>query len=220
MGTIGATTDGSEKEGEEGGRDGEETEIEVEGESHTTVDSLVLEQAVEAMNPDVMLEDVECLIDTDYTGELKPSVEEAIRAKWSRIMGPDVEIVVAQLCKFGEGGGLGISLEGTVDVEDGQEVRPHHYIRSILPDGPVGINRRLRSGDELLEVNGLRLLGMNHIEVVTILKDLPMNVRMVCARRPGEPVPYRVIDTSQDREAFAARVSNYLGKKFPRAINV
>lgn len=58
---------------------------------------------------------------------------------------------VAQLSK-GEGGGLGISLEGTVDVEDGQEVRPHHYIRSILPDGPVGKNGRLKGGDELLEV--------------------------------------------------------------------
>lgn len=60
---------------------------------------------------------------------------------------------VAQLSKQVEGGGLGISLEGTVDVEDGQEVRPHHYIRSILPDGPVGRNGRLRSGDELLEVS-------------------------------------------------------------------
>lgn len=59
---------------------------------------------------------------------------------------------VAQLCKLSEGGGLGISLEGTVDVEHGQEVRPHHYIRSILPEGPVGRNGRLQSGDELLEV--------------------------------------------------------------------
>ena len=30
------------------------------------------------------------------------------------------------------GGGLGISLEGTVDVEDGVEVRPHHYIRCCM----------------------------------------------------------------------------------------
>lgn len=48
--------------------------------------------------------------------------------------------------------GLGISLEGTVDVEDGKEVRPHHYIRNILPDGPVGRNKVLQAGDELLEV--------------------------------------------------------------------
>ncbi|XP_023705166.1 multiple PDZ domain protein isoform X5 [Cryptotermes secundus] len=183
--------------------DGEETEIEVEGESHTTIDSMVLEP-LEATNPDIV-EDMEALIDTNYSGKLKPAVEAAIKAKWGKIMGPDIEIVVAQLCKFGEGGGLGISLEGTVDVEDGQEVRPHHYIRSILPEGPVGNNGCLHSGDELLEVNGHRLLGMNHIEVVTILKDLPVNVRMVCARRPGDTAPYRLIDTSQDRAAFAAR---------------
>lgn len=48
--------------------------------------------------------------------------------------------------------GLGISLEGTVDVEGGQEVRPHHYIRNILPNGPVGKHGVLQSGDELLEV--------------------------------------------------------------------
>lgn len=48
--------------------------------------------------------------------------------------------------------GLGISLEGTVDVERGIELRPHHYIRSILPEGPVGQNGKLSPGDELLEV--------------------------------------------------------------------
>lgn len=59
------------------------------------------------------------------------------------------------MSKFQDGGGLGISLEGTVDVENGVEVRPHHYIRSILPQGPVGLNGRLQSGDELLEVRTL-----------------------------------------------------------------
>ena len=56
------------------------------------------------------------------------------------------------MSKFSETGGLGISLEGTVDVEDGVEVRPHHYIRSVLAEGPVGVNGTLQSGDELLEV--------------------------------------------------------------------
>ena len=38
------------------------------------------------------------------------------------------------------------------------------------------------SGDELLEVNGRKLLGLYHADVVTILKELPMDVRLVCAR--------------------------------------
>jgi hypothetical protein len=74
-------------------QDGEETEIEVEGESHTTIDSMVLEP-LEATNPDVV-EDMEALIDTNYAGKLKPAVEAAIKAKWGNIMGPDVEIVVS-----------------------------------------------------------------------------------------------------------------------------
>lgn len=89
---------------------------------------------------------------------------------------------MAQVCKFKEGGGLGISLEGTVDVENGVEVHPHHYIRSVLPDGPVGLTGRLQAGDELLQVNDFMLYGRNHVEVVTILKELPRHVRIVCAR--------------------------------------
>ena len=69
-------------------------EVEAEGESHTTMDSLLIEGA-EAMNPDVALEDVDLLIDDDYSGPLLPSVEAAIQAKWSKIMGPDNEIVVS-----------------------------------------------------------------------------------------------------------------------------
>lgn len=148
-------------------------------------------------NEDMDLEDLELLIDTRYEGEILATVEAAIMAKWSKIMGSEVEVVVSQLSKAKEGGGLGISLEGTVDVEDGREVRPHHYIRNILSDGPVGRAEMLQSGDELLEVNGRRLLGLNHVEVVSILKDLPMHVRLVCARRPGQPPPSRPIDTAQ-----------------------
>lgn len=64
------------------------------------------------------------------------------------IPGDDVEIVVGVVMRGG--GGLGISLEGTVDVEGGREVRPHHYVRSVLPEGPVGRAGVHRPGDELL----------------------------------------------------------------------
>uniref|UniRef100_A0A8D8SWY8 Patj homolog n=1 Tax=Cacopsylla melanoneura TaxID=428564 RepID=A0A8D8SWY8_9HEMI len=147
------------------------------------------------------------VIDRDYAGPLSELTERAIQDKWRKMLGDEVDIIVAQISKSGEQGGLGISLEGTVDVEDGIEVRPHHYIRSILPEGPVGRNGRLQSGDELLEVNEHRLLGMNHIAVVTILKELPVNVRMVCARSERERSG--LINTSQDKAAFAAR--NILG---------
>lgn len=118
--------------------------------------------------------------------------EAAIIKKWRSVLGndDDSKIIVAQIKKFAASSGLGISLEGTVDVEGGREVRPHHYIRSILPEGPVGSNGLLRSGDELLEVNNQRLLGMNHMQVVSILKELPQDVRMVCRRGMTEIIAF------------------------------
>lgn len=74
-------------------QDGESGDVEGEGESQTTMDSLVL---AEAANVDVSLDDVELLIDDDYEGPLKPTVEAAIQAKWGKILGPDVEIVVSK----------------------------------------------------------------------------------------------------------------------------
>ncbi|KAG5887112.1 hypothetical protein JTB14_000745 [Gonioctena quinquepunctata] len=148
-------------------------------------------------------ESKEIFIEEDFEANLEEDLETAIKQKWQEIIGTCADIVVANLTKLK---GLGISLEGTVDVEGGIELRPHHYIRSILPEGPVGQNGKLNPGDELLEVNGQKLLGIKHVEVVKILKDLPNTVRLVCSRKHKSN---RVINTSQDREAFEAR--NILG---------
>ncbi|XP_066195265.1 multiple PDZ domain protein [Sylvia atricapilla] len=111
--------------------------------------------------------------------QLTSTEEAAAKIKWQRIMGSNYEIVVAVVNKFSESSGLGISLEATVG---------HHFIRSILPEGPVGRSGKLFSGDELLEVNDISLLGENHKDVVSILKELPIKVTMVCCRPITPPV--------------------------------
>ncbi|XP_065513854.1 multiple PDZ domain protein isoform X9 [Caloenas nicobarica] len=118
-------------------------------------------------------------LETDF--QLTPTEEAATKAKWQRIMGSNYEIVVAVVNKFSESSGLGISLEATVG---------HHFIRSILPEGPVGRSGKLFSGDELLEVNEISLLGENHKDVVNILKELPINVTMVCCRPVAPPITH------------------------------
>nr|XP_033774814.1 multiple PDZ domain protein isoform X2 [Geotrypetes seraphini] len=110
--------------------------------------------------------------------QLVSAEEEEIQSKWRKIMGPNNEIVVAQVSKFSENSGLGISLEATAG---------HHFLRSILPEGPVGRCGKLFSGDELLEVNDIYLLGQSHKDVVNILKELPIRVRMVCCRSVVQP---------------------------------
>ncbi|TKS92812.1 Multiple PDZ domain protein [Collichthys lucidus] len=107
--------------------------------------------------------------------------EEELMTKWQEILGPSNEVVVAQVEKFSENSGLGISLEANSG---------HHYIRSVLPEGPVGRCGKLFSGDELLEVNGISLIGETHKEVVRILKELPLCVYMTCCR----PAPHLQTD--------------------------
>ncbi|CAB4065132.1 MPDZ [Lepeophtheirus salmonis] len=155
-----------------------------------------------------------------FEGELDPIIEREIIQKWSDYMGVQYEIVVAQLKKFQSTGGLGISLEGTVEKVDGEEHNPHHYIRSVLPDGPVGHNGLLKSGDELLEVNGQKLIGLYHTDVVSILKDLPVWVRIVCARNTSvDPPRSKLISNNNTSDESTVSVERLVKAKSDGSIS-
>jgi hypothetical protein len=85
------------------------------------------------------------------------TINEQITQKWTKVLGYNYDILIADVYKP-DNGGLGITLEGTVDIENGEEVRPHHYIRALLRDGPIGTEGTLKSGDELLEVRGYLII--------------------------------------------------------------
>ncbi|XP_013860327.1 multiple PDZ domain protein [Austrofundulus limnaeus] len=105
--------------------------------------------------------------------KLTPDEEETLRRRWQRAVGLRYEVIVCQLERFSETSGLGISLEARAG---------HHYLCSILPEGPVGQSGKIFIGDQILEVNGIPLIGETHKEVVSILKELPLCVYLVCSR--------------------------------------
>ncbi|XP_022614452.1 multiple PDZ domain protein isoform X3 [Seriola dumerili] len=119
--------------------------------------------------------------------------EEELMKKWQGILGPSNEVVVAQVEKFSENSGLGINLEANSG---------HHYIRSVLPEGPVGRCGKLFNGDELLEVNGISLIGETHKEVVRILRELPLCVYMICCR-PAPHLPTDMDAVQPESEALS-----------------
>lgn len=133
----------------------------------------------------------------DVTPVPSSEVENFKMELWE-IENPESEIIITEINKLS---GLGISIEGTVEVEGGVEMRPHHFIRSILCDSPVAMDGKLRPGDELLQVNEYKLTNLKHTEVVKILKELPNKVRVVCARGHAPSI----INTSQNLEAFESR---------------
>ncbi|XP_061627355.1 multiple PDZ domain protein isoform X4 [Phyllopteryx taeniolatus] len=119
--------------------------------------------------------------------QLTPAEEEDLRMRWQRAVGPRYEVIVCQLERFSETSGLGISLEARAG---------HHYLCSVLPEGPIGQSGKIFTGDQILEVNGIPLIGETHKEVVNILKELPMCVYLVCSRI----VPPAIPDSDEEEE--------------------
>lgn len=141
--------------------------VEPEGESRTSVDfdsTVLLDQPFSPVEEEIVIDPCKSVqfshvshesIYEKWIGKLEESA--TICVSWSKTTTCSLKkrcmcfLQIAEIRKE-PSLGLGISLEGTVDVEEGKEVRPHHYIRNILPEGPVGVNGILQSGDELLEV--------------------------------------------------------------------
>uniref|UniRef100_M4ACC1 Multiple PDZ domain protein-like n=1 Tax=Xiphophorus maculatus TaxID=8083 RepID=M4ACC1_XIPMA len=117
--------------------------------------------------------------------KLTPEEEENLRKRWQDAVGHRFEVTVCQLERFSETSGLGISLEARAG---------HHYLCSILPEGPVGQSDKIFTGDEIMEVNGIPLIGQTHKEVVNVLKELPVQVYLVCCRI----VPPSVHDSDEE----------------------
>ncbi|KAL7855805.1 hypothetical protein AOLI_G00194090 [Acnodon oligacanthus] len=110
--------------------------------------------------------------DLRFRSTLSEEEKVELKRKWQSRLGKKYEIMVAQVQKFSECSGLGVSLETRAGC---------HFICSLLPEGPLG-QCGLRPGDQVLEVNGIPLVGETHKEVLVLLKDLPVNVFVVSCR--------------------------------------
>ncbi|XP_074077388.1 inaD-like protein isoform X2 [Macrotis lagotis] len=117
------------------------------------------------------------------------SLENELKSKWENLLGPDYEVMVVildtqivdddELQKFSKllpihTLRLGVELDS---------FNGHHYISSIMPDGPVAPLNLLKVEDELLEVNGVQLSGKSRREAVSFLKEVPPPFTLVCCRR-------------------------------------
>ncbi|XP_065657579.1 multiple PDZ domain protein isoform X3 [Hydra vulgaris] len=115
-----------------------------------------------------------------FDEDLSPEEENEIETKYKALLGNDLQIQVAQFSKFKDSPALGISVEGSTEHQAGVSMR--HRIHSVFPDGPVGKTNRVFPGDFLIEVNGIVVLELSHLEVVTLIQSLPEHIRLVVAR--------------------------------------
>lgn len=78
--------------------------------------------------------------------------------------------------------GLGISLTGN---KDGSRARMSVYVADIDPQGPAGLDGRIRVGDELLEVRRRRRREVHCLHETTWSQTLN---RLVSDKGPGASV--------------------------------
>uniref|UniRef100_A0A3P8UCL6 Membrane-associated guanylate kinase, WW and PDZ domain-containing protein 3 n=1 Tax=Amphiprion percula TaxID=161767 RepID=A0A3P8UCL6_AMPPE len=74
-------------------------------------------------------------------------------------------------------------------------------VKNVLSDGPAAHDKKMASGDVIVEINGMCVLGKTHPEVVQMFQSIPINqyVDMVLCR--GYPLPP---DVDLDREVVTA----------------
>lgn len=60
------------------------------------------------------------------------------------------------------------------------------YIKDIQPNSPAANCNRLRTGDQLLQVNDTCLVGVTHGEALNILKNTPPLVKLTVARKKND----------------------------------
>ncbi|XP_072853822.2 inaD-like protein isoform X2 [Pogona vitticeps] len=98
--------------------------------------------------------------------------EEKIRQRYADLPG---ELHIIELEK--DKNGLGLSLAGNKDRS-----RMSIFVVGINPDGPAGKDGRMRTGDELLEINNQILYGRSHQNASAIIKTAPLKVKLVFIR--------------------------------------
>ncbi|KAM6976794.1 membrane-associated guanylate kinase, WW and PDZ domain-containing protein 3a [Aplochiton taeniatus] len=87
--------------------------------------------------------------------------------------------------------------------------RPDEFlqVKNVLPDGPAAHDNRIASGDVIVDINGLCVLGKTHADVVSMFQGIPVNqyVDMVLCR--GYPLPEDTASGGQDAPAGGATSS-------------
>ncbi|CAF4110109.1 unnamed protein product [Rotaria sordida] len=80
-------------------------------------------------------------------------IKEQISQKWIKLLGSNYEIQISDIYKPPDGR-LGISLHSVSYFGHDDEIYTHNYIHTVLSDEIVGLDGKLKRGDELLEIPG------------------------------------------------------------------
>ncbi|XP_051867604.1 inaD-like protein isoform X2 [Pristis pectinata] len=146
-------------------------------------------------------------------GTTLATTNEELKSKWTNLLGAEYEVMVlnvdtqiyddADVQKYSKLLPVHtLSLGVDLDSFDG-----HHYISSVVPDGPIGQTGLLQVEDEILEVNGKQLYGKSRREAILFLKDMSPPFTLVCCRRLFEEGNEMPVDEPNAMKTEASQAS-------------
>ena len=117
-----------------------------------------------------------------YRGTLLREEKSRLVDEWQPRVGSEKIVKIAQLSKYTLEGGIGIEIEPRPVFSQKRELCGMRTVVSAIMDGPAKENGVLHKGDEILEINGVRVTDVHHDDVVKLIKATPQEVRFVIAR--------------------------------------
>uniref|UniRef100_A0A7N8WV85 Membrane-associated guanylate kinase, WW and PDZ domain-containing protein 3 n=1 Tax=Mastacembelus armatus TaxID=205130 RepID=A0A7N8WV85_9TELE len=91
--------------------------------------------------------------------------------------------------------------------------RPDEFlqVKNVLPDGPAAHDNKIASGDVIVDINGMCVLGKTHADVVQMFQSIPVNqyVDMILCR--GYPLP----EDSNSSEEYHHHLSHVHNQEGP-----
>uniref|UniRef100_A0AAY4CG29 Membrane-associated guanylate kinase, WW and PDZ domain-containing protein 1 n=1 Tax=Denticeps clupeoides TaxID=299321 RepID=A0AAY4CG29_9TELE len=86
--------------------------------------------------------------------------------------------------------GFGFSIRG------GREYKMDLFVLRLAEDGPAVRNRRMRVGDQIIEINGETTRDMTHARAIELIKSGGRRVRLLLKRGTGQVPEYGMVPTN------------------------
>ena len=135
---------------------------------------------------------------TMFSGVIPKEEKTRLVKEWQPRVGSEKIVKIAQITKYSPDGEIGLEINSQ-PVYQKNELSGMRTVISAISDGPAKEDGILLQGDEILEINGVRVTDVVYDDVVALLKATPQQVRLVVAgphKRGEVPTHYLMNESS------------------------
>uniref|UniRef100_A0A3B5M875 Membrane-associated guanylate kinase, WW and PDZ domain-containing protein 1 n=1 Tax=Xiphophorus couchianus TaxID=32473 RepID=A0A3B5M875_9TELE len=89
----------------------------------------------------------------------------------------------------------------------GDEPDEFLQVKSVIPDGPAAADGKMATGDVIVYINDVCVLGTTHADVVKLFQSVPIGQSVTLVLCRGYPLPYDPEDTSNTNNSTTTIIS-------------